>query len=547
MTKISPLKYAAFLAILILIFGGVGLAKGGLYIGRHEGDTAHMIEIVLRMLTGQVPHLDFSTPIGIFAFLPAVGFAKAGLGLGQAFIAGQVLIAVLLAPMIGRVAVSRLSGLTAWGFGFVTVSMVLSLVHGENITALSVSMYYNRWAWAAAFIAILLAALPPHDDAKAPRMDGVLDGMIVGAMLAALALLKPTYFVAFVAPIAFAFVLRGAWRSLWVGVLTGGVIAGVIVAIYGVDFFPAYVSDLLSVTRSDTRAAPGAPLMEVINGPRFMIGSLALILSVIVLRQAGQDRAGLVLFLLAPGFVYVTYQNFGNDPKWLMLLAIYLLALRPESGRRVVFNADARNAVAGLALVSFALITPSFQNIVTSPFRHLATKALDYAPQFKTRAELRDVFVKTQRTATVLGRVVMVDDLPQLAPYVVEDDLFKPVTFLGETLPRCTLQSGDVAMHSYMADRLKQPPFNFPQDSQFFVADIASGIWILGGFEPLKGGAPWYYSGTPGIENADAIIIPTCPLDAEIERNALAALETAGLVLRPPLRDDTMLVYPIVK
>ena len=341
--------------------------------------------------------------------------------------------------------------------------------------------------------------------------------------------------------------LRGAWRSLWVGVLTGGVIAGVMVAIYGVDFFPAYVSDLLSVTRSDTRAAPGAPLMEVINGPRFMIGSLALILSVIVLRQAGQDRAGLVLFLLAPGFVYVTYQNFGNDPKWLMLLAIYLLALRPESGRRVVFNADARNAVAGLALVSFALITPSFQNIVTSPFRHLATKALDYAPQVKTRAELRDVFVKTQRTATVLGRVVMVDDLPQLAPYVVEDDLFKPVTFLGETLPRCTLQSGDVAMHSYMADRLKQPPFNFPQDSQFFVADIASGIWILGGFEPLKGGAPWYYSGTPGIENADAIIIPTCPLDAEIERNALAALETAGLVLRPPLRDDTMLVYPIVK
>lgn len=267
-----------------------------------------------------------------------------------------------------------------------------------------------------------------------------------------------------------------------------GVIAGVIVAIYGVDFFPAYVSDLLSVTRSDTRAAPGAPLMEVINGPRFMIGSLALILSVIVLRQAGQDRAGLVLFLLAPGFVYVTYQNFGNDPKWLMLLAIYLLALRPESGRRVVFNADARNAVAGLALVSFALITPSFQNIVTSPFRHLATKAMDYAPQFKTRPELRDVFVKTQRTATVLGRVVMVDDLPQLAPYVVEDGLFKPVTFLGETLPRCTLQSGDVAMHSYMADRLKQPPFNFPRTASFLsrILPRAFGFWA--GLSHLKVG-----------------------------------------------------------
>ena len=542
-SKIPPVRYAAFLAILIILLGGVGLAKGGLYIGRHEGDTAHMIDILLRMLQGQVPHLDFSTPIGIFAFLPMVGLAKAGLGIGQTFIAAQVAVAVVLAPVVLRVAVSRLTGLAAWAFGVVTLSMVLALVHGEDVSVISVSMYYNRWSWALAFVALFLATLPPQEGAEAPTLDGV----ITGTILAVLALLKPTYFVAFAGPIAIAFALRGAWRSLVVGVVTGGAIGAVIVAIYGVGFFPAYISDLMSVARSESRAAPGVPFMEILNGPRFLIGSITLVLSVIVLRQSAQDRAGLILFLLAPGFIYVTYQNFGNDPKWLMFLSIYLLAHRPNRGVRVMFNADARNATAALALVAFALIAPSFQNMMTSPFRHFVVKTEDYEPQIKTRADLGDVFVETRRTETLLAEINLADKYPQLAAYAAQDDAFKPATFLGEVMPRCTLSSGDSAMYSYMVDRLKQPPFNFPPESQFFMADVVSGIWVLGGFEPLKGGAPWYYSGTPGVENADAIIVPTCPLVPEIQRNALSALETAGLELRPPLRDDTMLVYPIVK
>lgn len=543
MTRISAGKYAAFLAVLICVFGGFALAKSGLYLDRHEGDAAHMIEILLRMLDGQVPHLDFSTPIGILAFLPILAFAKAGLGMGMAFIAAQVLIAVLLAPMVLRVAVSRLRGLSAWVFGAVIMALVLALVHGENVTAISVSMYYNRWAWAASFIVILFAVLPPLEGRKAPRLDGV----IAGLLLAVLALIKPTYFVAFVLPVALGFLMRGAMRSLVAGIATGLVVAGVMVAVYGVDFFPAYINDLLTVTRSGTRAAPGMSLIEVMNAPRFLIGSLSLILSVIVLRQSGQAMAGLLLLLLAPGFIYVTYQNFGNDPTWLILLCLLLMAQRPLRGQRVLFNADARNAVSALALVAFALIAPSLQNIVTSPFRLFAVKADDYVPQFATRSEIPDIFVKADRTSMVLGREAMVDQYPELAPYVIENERFEAVTFLGETLPRCTLQAGEVALHSYMADRLKQPPFNFPPESEFFVADIASGIWILGGFAPLKGGAPWYYSGVPGIEHADAIIVPTCPIDVSTQRHALEAIEQAGLTLRPPLRDPMMLVYPIVK
>ena len=543
MTRISAGKYAAFLAVLIGVFGGVALAKSGLYLDRHEGDAAHMIEILLRMLDGQVPHLDFSTPIGILAFLPILLLSKSGMGLGQAFLAAQVLIAVILAPMVVRVAVSRLHGLAGWAFGAVVMALVLAVIHGEGDVAISVSMYYNRWAWAASFVLILLAVLPPAEGREAPR----LDGLIAGLLQAVLALIKPTYFVAFVLPVALGFLMRGAMRSLVAGIATGLLVTVVMVAIYGVDFFPAYINDLLTVTRSGTRAAPGMSLVEVMNAPRFLIGSLTLILSVIVLRQSGQALAGLLLLLLAPGFIYVTYQNFGNDPTWLILLCLLLMAQRPMRGQRVLFNADARNAVSALALVAFALIAPSLQNIMTSPFRLLAVETEDYVPQFASRSEIPDIFVKADRTSMVLGREALVDRYPELEPYIIESDRFEAVTFLGETLPRCTLQAGEVALHSYMADRLKQPPFNFPPESEFFVADIASGIWILGGFAPLEGGAPWYYSGVPGIEHADAIIVPTCPIDVSTQRHALEAIEQAGLTLRPPLRDPMMLVYPIVK
>lgn len=543
MNRMSVGKYTAFVVGLIALFGGIGLATSGIYLTQHEGDAAHMVEILLRMLQGQVPHLDFSTPIGILAFLPILLLSKSGMGLGQAFLAAQVLIAVILAPMVVRVAVSRLHGLAGWAFGAVVMALVLAVIHGEGDVAISVSMYYNRWAWAASFVLILLAVLPPAEGREAPR----LDGLIAGLLLAALALIKPTYFVSFLLPVVIGFLLRGARRSLVTGIVTGVAVALVVVVAYGVDFFPAYINDLLSVTRSETRAAPGMSLIEVVNAPRFLIASLTLILSIIVLRQAGEERAGVLLLLLAPGFIYVTYQNFGNDPIWLILLCLLLMAQRPIRGRRVVFNADARNAISALSLVAFALIAPSLQNIVTSPFRLYSTEKQDFVRQFPMRAEVPDIYVNPERSNMLTGQEVLVDRFPELAPYVTESARFEPVSFLGERLPRCVLHGGELALHSYMADRLKEEPFNFAPDSAFFVADVASELWILGGFSPLEGGAPWYYSGTPGIEHADAIVVPTCPLDPSVRRHALAAIETAGLTLRPPLRDPMMLVYPIVR
>lgn len=541
MRRISSTRYGLFLIGLIGLLGGITLAKGGLYIDRYSGDVAHMIDILLRIDAGQVPHQDFSTPIGIAAFYPISVFVKLGLGVGFSFISAQILIAALLVPLVLRTALSRLSGLSAWLFGVVVMSIVLALVHGEAVASQSTSMYYNRWAWALSFVAILLAALPAHSGAEKPRLDGVL----IGGLLAVLALLKPTYFVAFSIPISIALLSRGAWLSFVFAIVSGGVLALCVALGFGFEFYAAYVSDLLSVAQSPTRSAPGAELVEVLNGPRFLIGTLVLVLSVIVLRQGGQGRAGLILLLLAPGFVYVSYQNFGNDPKWLLLLCVYLMAHRPLSGTRVIFNADARNACAALALVCFALIAPSFQNMITSPLRHFSVVETDYQLQLETTDVTRDVWVYSARVNKLRERTNIADRIAALADY---DAPTEDVTsFMGEDLPECQLYTGDAVMHAYMADQLQQTPFNFDLSAQFFVADVATVIWMQGGFAPLKGGAPWYYSGTPGIENADAIIVPLCPVDLASRKAALAALTDADLDLAAPIRSEVMVVYPINK
>ena len=58
---------AAWLVVLILVLGGLPILKGAFYIEKHEGDTLHLAELVLRMARGEWPHLDFMTPIGVLA------------------------------------------------------------------------------------------------------------------------------------------------------------------------------------------------------------------------------------------------------------------------------------------------------------------------------------------------------------------------------------------------------------------------------------------------------------------------------------------------
>jgi len=89
------------------------------------------MQIVFRMADGQIPHLDFMTPIGALAFWPIAMLVKSGLGIGMVVIWSQVIAALIFRPMLVWVAWSRLTPWIGALFGLFVMVLLLALVHGE--------------------------------------------------------------------------------------------------------------------------------------------------------------------------------------------------------------------------------------------------------------------------------------------------------------------------------------------------------------------------------------------------------------------------------
>ena len=535
-----PIALFGFLAAVIAALGGVALMKGGFYIAKHEGDTLHLLQILFRMMDGETPHLDFMTPLGILSFWPMVLVLKAGVGVGQAIILSQILVALVLLPAIFWAAYSRFDTALGYFFGLVSLVLILALVHGEAQPSLSISMHYNRWAWALAYVAIVLAVLPGMT-ARNPTLDGV----IIGLALAALVLIKVTYVMAFGLPIVAALVLRGALRSLFVAFVAGVVVLAVVTLAMGVDFWMAYIQDILTVAASDTRPQPGAPLKAVIGEPQYLGGSLVLFMGVVLLRQAKQDVLGLVLLLLVPGFFYVTFQNFGNDPQWLMLLAILLLAPRPEAELVNGFGWNMPRALGVAAMAAIAFGAPSFLNLAYSPFRHASVSISQYSPILPRNAAHRDLQVRTVRSVRVDGKIGL--DVPGSGLEAFAEDakrLDSRVVFQGEVMTDCELELGISGWFNAVALDLEASGFG---GSTIFAADNFNSLWIFGDIARTKGGAPWYYGGLPGIESADHLLVPICPASQGIRKRILEKITELGIEVREVHRTPLIILYVLTK
>ncbi len=536
MGRANPTVLFGFFVAVIVALCGAALLKGGLYIGRHEGDTLHVMQIVFRMAQGQVPHLDFVTPIGIMAFAPIVLFVKLGYGIGMSFLLAQTLMAIVFLPVVWWVAYSRMRGFLPYLFGLIIFVLIAALVHGEAQRAVSVSMHYNRWSWAAAFVAIATALLPTLGRAR-PRVDGI----IIGLAMTFLLLTKVTFFAAFSVPILVALLLR---RSYWTTLYSLGsalFFVGLVTIFAGIEFWQAYLSNLLEVALSDVRPKPGEPLGTVIGAPAYIGGSMMLITGVILLRQSREAIGGLVLLLLAPAFFYVTYQNFANDPQWLLMLGVLLIAFIPRTDVRNGLGWDMRSAIKTAAAISFALTAPSFFNLAYSPFRHYFVDTTEYT-QMLPKADLQgDIQTLDVRTARTNATVPLAAEGTELLAYREMAQREEPTVFNGETLPDCELSLGMSAWFDTIAGDLDGA--GLTAGKSIFAADLISSYWLFGDLEPLKGGAPWYYGGLPGIENADYLLVPLCPLTQGWRGKILAKIDQAGLEFTEIRRTQLYVLY----
>ena len=113
----------------------------------------------------------------------------------------------------------------------------------------------------------------------------------------------------------------------------GLVVAALVTLLAGTPlFWLAYLRDLVTVAGSEVRPQPGLPFAAVVGAPAYMGGSLVPLLGgdLPAPGRAAGSR-GWCCCCWCPAFFYVQYQNWGNDPQWLGLLGLLLVALRPAA------------------------------------------------------------------------------------------------------------------------------------------------------------------------------------------------------------------------
>lgn len=531
------------LALLAALLAGAPFYAGALAIAQHEGDALHLADLVLRMAElGQTPHRDFLTPIGIGALWPVAAFVQAGLGFGHAFMAAQALVlAVLFLPIL-RAAQSRFPGALAWLFAAYVAGLCVALLHGEADTQSSLSMHYNRWAWAMAYVALPLAMLEPLAGVRRPWLDGAL----IGAMMAGLVLVKVTYFAAFAPVVVLALLVRRDGATLAVALAVGLAVLGAITVRLGLDFWPAYLHDLMTVAGSDNRAAPGESFAGILAAPQNLAATLLLLAAVVFLRQAGEMTGGLLLLALTPAFAYVTYQNFGNDPQWLVLLALLALALRPEGAVSNGFGWRLRDALLCVGVGALVLGSGSAMNLVWSPLRHAFAKTEGMVPLLSARPADADLLVWPARLYKA-EQLVRADGPGQ--PYAafaekgavkIPQERPKPqsASLNGEELPNCEMSALNALFEQQAAD-LAAAGYG---GKAILSTDLFAVLWLFGPFKPVRGEAPWYYGGAPGMAQAELVLVPLCPNNREVRASMLEAIDKQGWRLIEERRSETYIL-----
>lgn len=511
------------LLAVALILGGVPFLKGAFYIGKHEGDTVQMADIVFRMAQGNWPHLDFMTPIGLLSAAPIALFVHLGLGFGHAIFAAQLMMALILLPAAVAVISRRArDDWSPWLYGAFIMVFCVALVHGEAQNSISISMHYNRWAWAISYVIVPIVLLPPRGGERP-----LLDGGVLGLGLAALVLIKATYFVSLAPGLLIGLIARRWWRTTLAAAVAGLAVAGVVTALAGVSFWTAYAHDLLTVANSAARPQPGEPFGMVAAAPAYMGGTMALLATVIFLRQAGRMIEGMVLLFLVPGFFYIVFQNYGNDQQWLPALAFFAWTLRPDAETRTARGLELRSALTTCAMLAVAFGFPSAANLTYSPFRHLAA-ATGKTDSLLAIAGQDDVKVAESRLFGVMESHAGDGPGTPYAIYQPKNGRKAPATLNGEELPYCEQVSGLRAWFETATLDMESAGY---RGKKMLAVDLFSSFYLYGDVQPVPHAAPWNYGTLAGVDQADYLVVPLCPTSIPIRASVLKALKEANYTL----------------
>lgn len=528
MRQIFGFWYTLFLLCCLSLLALARSNDGAVLFLSFDGDAIHMAQIVLRMADGQIPHQDFVTPLGAMAFMPIVWLVQVGAGVGTAFAYAPVALGALLTPMIYWVGVSRFSPSGSIAFGALVLVNLLAFVHGGTEATVAASMYYNNWCWAIAAIVVVLTALP---SSRPERGNRLIEPLILGVCMAIMVLTKATFAVFLTPAIVCALLMTGRTQMLLKGIVIALASLVLLTLPFGVvSYWQGYVQDLLFVSQSAARAKPGDALTVMILRPDQIVGVLGLIGGFVLLRQARLMTHSLVFLLLGVGWIFVSHQNWQNDPHWLGVAGLILIGMSRDVTLFNRFGWPVQTALRTVAVVLLVSAAPLWVAQVQSVMVHNGLKQAGFS------AVLSDARHNDLRFRAVSdGPYTVTVAHPALASAAAE-----PIVFEGVELPNCQKANGlvaELAQTGAMLDALSQT-----QGAQILYADWVNALWLFSNTKPLQGGAPWYYGGTTGFENAQYLVVPKCPMGRAVRDMILNAI-AADDALAVTLEEETPLFY----
>lgn len=531
-----------FTVILLVTIGlvAISLLHGGLLVGGYEGDLIHTVDIAYRLAEGEKPHQDFMTPLGVLTIYPLSIFILAGFGPGISLLMAQALVCLILLPMIAWVAISRLERGTRTFFALALIMVVTALVYGGDNPLTTVAIYYNRWAWAiCSLIVITLLVAPKVENTRA-------DALVIGICGAWLVLLKITYIVAILPFVLVAILYNRDWRLMFQALVVSLIIlAGATVAFGGLGYWQGYIHDLLETLVSPIRSVPGEDYGSLFGKPAYLPGSAVMLASIVYFRKTGRMREGLLLLILFPGVVYITYQNWGNDPFWVFILAIALLGTAQKKTGLTFWDIDASTFQKGLALVALTIYSPALFNQAFSVPRHAGQDASEFAPMFSD-PRFVDIGVRKSDNDAPSAIVPIAIETVFAEPVdEAEDDAEEnlPVMVNGEELPQCDLSTGLVGLLRQMVVELDA--VDLAQGKHVLLADLLDPLWLFGDYKRNTVGAPWYYGSDGGYETAEILMVPFCPVSIPARKEKLAALSKKGANFREVMRSELFILFQL--
>lgn len=366
--QVAFVAYTALLALLCFLALSV---PDRVFASSRLHDVVIFLDGIYRVGVGQVPHLDFASPLGAFAFCwPQVaGWLP---GLDATLADGQALLTVLCVIAATWLALSRLTLVV----GVVYVTLVALLVAapmepGGSTKAVSFAMYYNRICYAMVLLPLLLIA------PSASRVRLLPYALLFAATGFVTLHLKITFFAAWLGIVVFVVLMQRALRPALYVALVLMATAMVAIEVWVPGFYEAYLRDLRlaggvrlgdgklpgevadAVARNAllfgiivwaARNIASRLYMEKVSRILFVSGVAMILLgaTVVFILNVQQDFIVLpeaLLLVLASMLMRVEHGEGQVSRLYILLILLAVLALGPElTGRVAALNKYYRGA-----------------------------------------------------------------------------------------------------------------------------------------------------------------------------------------------------------